>query len=42
MDNGFFGKFFDLNGDGKLSMPEQYLDFMAFQEITKIDKEKDE
>ena len=42
MNNGFFGKLFDLDGDGKLSIPEQYLDFMAFQELTKEDKEKDE
>lgn len=33
MDNGFFGNFFDFDGDGKLDMFESFLDFKAFEEL---------
>ena len=33
--NGFFGKMFDLNRDGKLDPMERAMDFMAFNELTK-------
>ena len=43
MDNGFFGKLFDLDNSGKLEGTEQFLDFMAFCELTeKEEKKKDE
>ena len=33
MDNGFFGKLFDLNHDGKLDALEQYIDYAVFEEV---------
>lgn len=40
MENGFFGKMFDLDNSGDLDMGEQFLDFMAFSELTKEDTEE--
>lgn len=40
MENGFFGKMFDLDNNGDLDMGEQFLDFMAFSELTKEDTEE--
>ena len=40
MENGFFGKMFDLDNSGHLDMGEQFLDFMAFSELTKEDTEQ--
>lgn len=37
MEKGFFGSLFDLNEDGELELGEQYMDYMAFEEVTKED-----
>ena len=39
MENGFFGKLFDLDNSGDLDMGEQFLDFMAFVDSMESDKE---
>ena len=40
MENGFFGKLFDLDNSGDLDMGEQFLDFMVFTEMIKEDSEE--
>lgn len=42
MENGFFGKMFDLNRDGKLDVFEQALDIMAFQELVEGSEDEEE
>ena len=39
MENGFFGKLFDLDNSGALDIGEQFLDFMAFVDSMESDKE---
>ena len=39
MENGFFGKMFDLDNSGDLDIGEQFLDFMAFVDSMESDKE---
>ena len=39
MENGFFGKLFDLDNSGYLDIGEQFLDFMAFVDSMESDKE---
>ena len=39
MKSGFFGDLFDLNGDGELDMGEQFMDYMAFEEVMKSDED---
>ena len=39
MENGFFGKLFDLDNSGDLDIGEQFLDFMAFVDSMESDKE---
>lgn len=38
-DDGFFGSLFDLDGDGKLDLFEQGLEFMAISELMEDDNE---
>ncbi len=38
--NGFFGKMFDLNRDGKLDSIERAMDYMLFNEMMKDDEEE--
>ena len=40
MENGFFGKLFDLDNSDDLDMGEQFLDFMTFSELAKEDTEE--
>ena len=42
MENGFFGKLFDLDNSGDLDIGEQFLDFMAFTELIQDDEEDEE
>ena len=37
-DDGIFGGFFDLDGDGKLDLFEQGLEFMAISELMEEDE----
>lgn len=37
MENGFFGKLFDLDNSNDLDTGEQFLDFMTFTEVMKGD-----
>ena len=40
-EGGFFGKLFDLDGDGKLNVFEMAADYALFNEIMKEDKSSD-
>ena len=40
-ERGFFGKLFDLDGDGKLNAFEMAADYALFNEIRKEDKSSD-
>ena len=40
-ERGFFGKLFDLDGDGKMNAFEMAADFALFNEIMKEDKSSD-
>lgn len=40
-EGGFFGKLFDLDGDGKLNAFEMAADYALFNEIRKEDKSSD-
>ena len=40
--NGFFGKMFDLNRDGKLDPMERTMDFMLFNEMMKEEDEQED
>lgn len=40
-ERGFFGKLFDLDGDGKMNAFEMAADFVLFNEIMKEDKSSD-
>lgn len=42
MDKGIFGGMFDINGDGKLDVFEQALEFQAFSMIMDYEKKKKE
>lgn len=42
MDRGFFGDLFDLDHNGELDSREQLLDFMAFEEMSKVDEGDEE
>lgn len=42
MENGFFGKLFDLDNSDDLDTGEQFLDFMAFTELIQDDEEDEE
>ena len=42
MKNGFFGDLFDLNGDGELDMGEQFMDYMAFEEVMREEDDEEE
>ncbi len=37
---GFFGSLFDLNGDGKTDLGEQYIAYKIFEDMTEPDGEK--
>ncbi len=39
---GFFDSLFDLNGDGKTDLGEQYIAYKIFEDMTKEDDEPDE
>ncbi len=41
-DNGFFGKLFDLDGDGKLDTMEQAFDLAAFAQLMEETEKKDD
>lgn len=41
MDKGFFGRLFDLDGDGKLDFFERSLDYFAFETLV-LNEEKEE
>ena len=41
-DNDFFDSLFDLDGDGKTTPDEEFLSFMAFNEIMKDEEEDDD
>ena len=38
-NNTFFDKIFDLNGDGKLDLSEEYLAYRIFENVTKAAEE---
>lgn len=40
-DDGIFGGLFDLDGDGKLDLFEQGMEFMAISELMKEDEDSD-
>lgn len=40
-EDGIFGGLFDLDGDGKLDLFEQGLEFMAISELMEEDKDSD-
>lgn len=40
-DDGIFGELFDLDGDGKLDLFEQGLEFMAISELMEEDEDSD-
>ena len=40
-DDGIFGGFFDLDGDGKLDLFEQGLEFMAISELMEENEDWD-
>ena len=41
VEDGVFGGVFDLDGDGKLDMYEQGLEFMAISELMEEDEDSD-
>lgn len=40
-DDGIFGELFDLDGDGKLDLFEQGLEFVAISELMEEDEDSD-
>ena len=38
---GIFDNFFDLNGDGKVTPDEEFMEFMMFNEIMNEEKKKE-
>lgn len=42
MDKGFFGDLFDVNNDGELDGFERTMDYLAFEDMTKVEVDCEE